>query len=66
METCGTEEPDEGNPHVRICGGIGRAIADSTWTQRTVGLLFWTIARTLKGFNNSAVVKPLQGLLTRL
>ena len=32
METCGTEEPDEGNPHVRICGGIGRAIADSTRT----------------------------------
>jgi hypothetical protein len=21
-ETCGTEEPDEGNPHVRICGGL--------------------------------------------
>jgi hypothetical protein len=21
METCGTEEPDEGNLHVRICGG---------------------------------------------
>ena len=34
METCDTEEPDEGNLHVRFCGGIGRAIADST---RTLG-----------------------------
>ena len=33
METCGTEEPDEGNLHVRICGGAGRAIAGSTWTR---------------------------------
>jgi hypothetical protein len=32
METCDTEEPDEGNLHVRICGGLGRAIAESTWT----------------------------------
>ena len=32
METCNTEEPDEGNLHVRICGGLGRAIAESTWT----------------------------------
>ena len=31
-ETCGTEEPDEGNPHVRICGGAGREIAGSTRT----------------------------------
>jgi hypothetical protein len=23
METCGPEEPDEGNLHVRFCGGIG-------------------------------------------
>jgi len=27
METCGLEEPDEGNLHVRFCGGIG-------WQQR--------------------------------
>src|ERR1700739_2352817 len=32
METCGAEEPYEGNPHVRFCGGIGRAIADPTRT----------------------------------
>lgn len=32
METCGTEEPYEGKPHVRTCGGIGRVIADSTRT----------------------------------
>ena len=32
METCGAEEPYEGNPHVRLCGGIGRVIADSTRT----------------------------------
>ncbi len=36
METCGTEEPDEGNLHVRICGGAGREIAGSTWTVHTV------------------------------
>ena len=34
METCDTEEPDEGNLHVRICGGLGRAIAESTWTRK--------------------------------
>src|SRR5438132_13023688 len=28
METCGAEEPYEGNLHVRLCGGIGRVIAD--------------------------------------
>jgi hypothetical protein len=32
METCDTEEPDEGKLHVRICGGLGRAIAESTRT----------------------------------
>jgi hypothetical protein len=32
METCGAEEPDEGNLHVRFCGGIGRVIADPTRT----------------------------------
>ncbi len=32
METCGAEEPYEGNLHVRFCGGIGRAIADPTRT----------------------------------
>ena len=32
METCDTEEPDEGKPHVRICGGLGRAIAEPTRT----------------------------------
>jgi len=32
METCGAEEPYEGNPHVRLCGGIGRVIADPTRT----------------------------------
>ena len=32
METCGAEEPYEGNLHVRLCGGIGRVIADPTRT----------------------------------
>ena len=32
METCGAEEPYEGNLHVRFCGGIGRVIADPTRT----------------------------------
>ena len=41
METCDTEEPDEGNLHVRFCGGIGRAIADSTRTHRAaIGVRF--------------------------
>ena len=34
-----TEEPDEGNPHVRICGGTGRAIAGSTRTQFECGMI---------------------------
>src|SRR5437870_13777622 len=33
METCGAEEPYEGNLHVRFCGGIGRVIADPTRTE---------------------------------
>src|SRR5947209_16635109 len=33
METCGVEEPYEGNLHVRFCGGIGRVIADPTRTR---------------------------------
>ena len=33
METCGAEEPYEGKPHVRICGGSGRVIADPTRTE---------------------------------
>jgi hypothetical protein len=33
METCGAEEPYEGNLHVRFCGGIGRVIADPTRTR---------------------------------
>src|SRR5438093_2914158 len=33
METCGAEEPYEGNLHVRFCGGIGRVIADPTRTK---------------------------------
>jgi len=33
METCGTEEPDEGKLHVRICGGADRAIVGSTRTK---------------------------------
>src|SRR5712691_7753594 len=42
METCGAEEPYEGNLHVRFCGGSGRVIADPTRTpdastRRTVG-----------------------------
>jgi len=32
METCGTEEPYEGKPHVRICGGAGWATTGSTRT----------------------------------
>ena len=32
METCGTEEPYEGKPHVRICGGAGWVTAGSTRT----------------------------------
>ena len=32
MDTCGAEEPYEGNLHVRFCGGIGRVIADPTRT----------------------------------
>ena len=36
METCGAEEPYEGNLHVRFCGGISRVIVDPT---RTMGLL---------------------------
>ena len=32
METCGAEEPYEGNLHVQFCGGIGRVIADPTRT----------------------------------
>ena len=30
METCGTEEPYEGKPHVRTCGGAGWATTGST------------------------------------
>src|SRR4029450_3102517 len=36
METCGAEEPYEGNLHVRFCGGIGRVIADPTRTADTL------------------------------
>jgi len=45
METCNTEEPYEGNPHVRICGGVGRVIADSTRKpkSRSRATLEWTI-----------------------
>ena len=32
METCGAEEPYEGNLHVRVCEGIGQVIADPTRT----------------------------------
>jgi hypothetical protein len=32
METCGTEEPDEGKPHVRTCGGAGWVTTGSTRT----------------------------------
>jgi hypothetical protein len=32
METCGTEEPDEGKPHVRICGGASWVTTGSTRT----------------------------------
>jgi hypothetical protein len=32
METCGTEEPYEGKPHVRTCGGAGWATTGSTQT----------------------------------
>jgi len=32
METCGAEEPYEGNLHVRFCGGISRVIVDPTRT----------------------------------
>ena len=32
METCGTEEPYEGKPHVRTCGGAGWATTGSTRT----------------------------------
>ena len=32
METCGTEEPDEGKPHGRTCGGAGWGTAGSTRT----------------------------------
>lgn len=32
METCGTEEPYEGKPHVRICGGAGWVTTGSTRT----------------------------------
>jgi hypothetical protein len=35
METCGAEEPYEGNLHVRFCGGSGRVIADPTRTADT-------------------------------
>ena len=31
-KTCDTEGPEEGKLHVRFCGGLGRAIAESTWT----------------------------------
>src|SRR5207244_4290401 len=43
METCGAEEPYEGNLHVRFCGGIGRVIADPTRTQpiRVSTLQMW-------------------------
>jgi transposase len=36
METCGAEEPYEGNLHVRFCGGSGRVIADPTRTPQGV------------------------------
>jgi hypothetical protein len=32
METCGTEEPAEGKPHVRTCGGAGWATTGATRT----------------------------------
>jgi hypothetical protein len=32
METCGTEEPYEGKPHVRDCGGAGWVTTSSTRT----------------------------------
>jgi len=44
METCGAEEPYEGNLHVRFCGGIGRVIADPT---RTADCLQPTLALRL-------------------
>src|SRR6266571_8487282 len=36
METCGTEEPYEGKPHVRICGGAGWATTGSTRTAESL------------------------------
>jgi hypothetical protein len=38
-----SEEPDEGNLHVRICGGIGWATADSTRNLTQNLHRFWTL-----------------------
>ena len=50
METCGAEEPYEGNLHVRFCGGIGRVIADPTRTMtrscRTGGIVTVQVVQT--------------------
>ena len=58
METCGTEEPYEGKPHVRICGGAGRVTAGSTRTLE--GLLAWAVRGCLawqrEGFSTPAEV----------
>jgi len=46
METCDTEEPYEGKPHVRFCGEVGRAIADLTRIVKsnvTVGIRGWLL-----------------------
>ncbi len=48
METCGAEEPYEGNLHVRFCGGSGRVIADPTRTKAEIFiLLYLQVERTL-------------------
>src|SRR5712691_5770851 len=46
METCGAEEPYEGNLHGRFCGGIGRAIADPTRTRAKVSPKPWNWERS--------------------
>ena len=48
METCGAEEPYEGNLHIRFCGGSGRVIADPTRTKAEIFiLLYLQVERTL-------------------
>jgi len=72
METCGTEEPYEGKPHVRTCGGAGWATTGSTRTRAKVSPKPWNWEQSHEmgcgypvGAHQEVQVPPDQSLASR-